>query len=175
MEPRTTGESVELAPRAEFRQQRWNGRTMTLVLAQPLKADQTYILFVSRTARDRHGNEMRSGAVVPFTTAPKFSAGRISGTVDAVGFEAAGTCCGATTRSGPDARQHGADFRRNRDRGREGPFQRARPCDLRLPRAGPPIRTESSFEPDKDVLVPADTTSSRLRTTRSPRVSPCTW
>lgn len=161
MEPRTTGESVELAPRTEFRQQRWSGRTMTVVLAKPLKADQTYILFVSRTARDRHGNEMRSGAVVPFTTAAQFSAGRISGTIDALGFDAAGTslwCYDAAKGRTPDSTARDFDAIGIADeKGRFNVLGLAAPGRYRL-WAFADLNSNRSFEPDKDVLVPADTT-----------------
>ena len=161
MEPRTTGDAVELAPRADFKQRRWSGRTLTLVLAEPLKADQTYILFVGRTAHDRHGNEMRAGAVVPFTTAATFPTGRISGTIEAVGFDAAGTslwCYDATTGKTPDSTARDFDaIGIADDKGRfEIPGLHA-PGQYRL-WAFADLNANRSFEPEKDVLAPADTT-----------------
>src|SRR5580765_5886064 len=155
MEPRSTGESVELAPRAAFRQLRWSGRTLTLVLAEPLKADQTYILFVSGTARDRHGNNMRSGAVVPFTTAAKFPAGRISGRVDAVGFEAAGTslwCYDASKGRAPDSTARDFDAIGIADEhGHFDVLGLGAPGSYRV-WAFADLNANRSFEPDKDVL-----------------------
>ena len=64
MEPRSTGEAIAIAPRIDIRQQKWSGRTVTLVLAEPLQAHRAYTLFVGGGARDRHGNPMRVGASV---------------------------------------------------------------------------------------------------------------
>ena len=61
MEPRSTAEAVSLAPRVDIRQRRWSGRELTLVLEEPMRANQTYMLFVGPSARDRHGNSMTSG------------------------------------------------------------------------------------------------------------------
>src|SRR5206468_751100 len=91
MEPRSTGESVALAPRVPVRQQRWTGRTLTLALAETLRHDQTYTLFVGGGARDRHGNALGAGAAIVFSTAATFPTGLIAGTIEARGFAAAGT------------------------------------------------------------------------------------
>lgn len=91
MEPRGTGESVEFSPPMTIRQRRWSGRTLTLVLAESLRADRAYTLFVGGNARDRHGNNLVESRTVVFTTAPVFPAGRLEGVVEAVGFQAPGT------------------------------------------------------------------------------------
>jgi hypothetical protein len=91
MEPRSTAEAVSLAPRATFRQRRWSGRTLTLELADSLRANQTYTMFVGGGARDRHGVPMGTGKAVTFTTAGAFPQGRIGGRIEAKGFAAPGT------------------------------------------------------------------------------------
>lgn len=91
MEPRGTGASVEFSPPLEIRQRRWAGRTLTLVLAESLKADHAYTLFIGGNARDRHGNNLAESRTVVFTTAPTFPIGRLEGEVEAVGFQAGGT------------------------------------------------------------------------------------
>jgi len=65
MEPRSTSESVALAPNIEIRQRRWSGRTMTVVLAESLKASHVYTMFLGTGARDAHGNNLTaSGGTV---------------------------------------------------------------------------------------------------------------
>lgn len=91
MEPRGTGGSVEFSPPIEIRQRRWSGRTLTLVLAESLRAERTYTLFIGGNARDRHGNNLADARTVVFTTAATFPAGVIEGVVEAVGFQAQGT------------------------------------------------------------------------------------
>jgi hypothetical protein len=91
MEPRSTGDAVSLAPRVDIRQRRWSGRELTLVLEESMRANQTYTLFVGPSARDRHGNSMTSGFTVVFSTADSFPAGVLEGTIEARGFEVAGT------------------------------------------------------------------------------------
>src|SRR5262245_35712567 len=66
MEPRSTNESVTLAPPVEFRRQRWNGRTMTIELERPLEPNHTYTLIVGGQAHDRHGNPFGAGTTVVF-------------------------------------------------------------------------------------------------------------
>lgn len=160
MEPRTTGESVDLAPRIEFRQRRWNGRTLTLALAESLAADQTYTLFVSGTARDRHGNGMVVGATIPFTTAAVFPGGRIEGTVEARGFEVSGTylwCYDAGRAGVPDSTARDFDAIGVAD-------ERGNFAIPGLPAPGryrlwvfADLNANRSFEPDRDVLAAADT------------------
>lgn len=160
MEPRVTGESVELAPRVPIRQRRWSGRTLTLELAEPLAANRTYMMFVSGTARDRHGNPMTVGATVPFTTAAAFPAGRIEGAITARGFAAGGTAiwCYEASRAGvPDSTAR--DFDAVGVAGENGEFAipgLAAPGRYRL-WAFADLNANRSFEPDRDVLAPADT------------------
>ena len=106
MDPRATQESVQLAPALAIRQRRWSGRTLSLVLEKPLQSGHVYTLFVSGSARDRHGNNMTSGATITFSTGPTFPAGRIQGEVEARGFESAGTylwCYDAGRKGVPDS------------------------------------------------------------------------
>lgn len=91
MEPHGTGESVEFSPPVEIRQRRWSGRTMTLVLAESLRADRAYTLFVGGNARDRHGNNLAEARTIVFTTGPTFPPGSLEGDLEAVGFPAQGT------------------------------------------------------------------------------------
>lgn len=159
MEPRSTGEAVSLAPRVEIRQRRWSGRTLSLVLAESLQANQTYILFVGTTARDRHGNSFETGATVPFSTAATFPPGRISGTVVARGFRAAGTYlwCYEQGRE-PDSTARDFDALGLADE--QGHFEvpgLAVPGRYRL-WAFADLNQNRSFEPGTDVLTPADST-----------------
>lgn len=91
MEPRSTGDAVSIAPPIEIRQRRWKGRTLTLVFADSLAKDHIYTLFVSGTARDRHGNAYGTGKTVVFSTGAEFPLGSISGRIDARGFAAGGS------------------------------------------------------------------------------------
>jgi hypothetical protein len=159
MDPRSTSNSVEIAPRVDIRQRRWSGRRLTLVLADTLRADQTYTLFVGSDARDRHGNPLRIGRAVPFTTAPTFPPGILEGEVQAVGFTAPGTYLwvypeGAT----PDSTAR--DFVAVGLAGDGGTF---RVTGLPVPGryrlwAFADLNRNHSFEPGQDLLVGADTT-----------------
>ena len=53
MEPRSTTDAVEIVPRIEIEQQRWSGSTLTLVPKDEFKANTTYTLFLSPSARLR--------------------------------------------------------------------------------------------------------------------------
>jgi len=160
MEPRSTGEAVSLAPRVEIRQRRWSGRTLTLVLAESLQADQTYIVFVGGTARDRHGNAMGTGGTVAFTTAPAFPAGVLSGTVEARGFDAAGTYLwvyDAAAGRAPDSTARDFDAIGFADaKGRFEIVGLAAPGRYRV-WGFADLNANRSFEPAADILTPADT------------------
>ena len=175
MEPRVTGESVELAPRVTIRQRRWSGRTLTIVPGEALKPNQTYTLFVSPTARDRHGNDMLTGATIAFSTAAAFPAGEISGTVKARGFDASGTylwCYDAQRTAGPDSTARDFDALGLTDA--TGHFSipgLVVPARYRL-WAFADLNGNRSFEPDRDVLVPADTVLDL--TAEQPRISAVT-
>jgi predicted small lipoprotein YifL len=91
MEPRSTGEAVELAPPVPIRQRRWSGHTLTLVLEDTLQRDHTYTMFVGSGARDLHGNNLQEARTIVFTTAAAFPAGGLEGEIDATGFKAPGT------------------------------------------------------------------------------------
>ena len=166
MEPRSTGDAVLLAPETEFRSPRWQGRTMTLVPVESLRAGQTYTLFVAATARDRHGNPMAAGRSVVFTTADSLPPGRIEGTLDARGFNANGTYlwCYRDGRSGvPDSTGRDVDALAIADI--DGHF--------RLPGLPVPgryrlwafadLNRNRSFEPPTDVLDAIDTVFSLTR------------
>ena len=107
MEPRSTGEAVSLAPRVEIRQRRWSGRTLTLVLAESLQANQTYTLFVGGDARaTATATRCATGATVVFSTADSFPPGRCSTAASrrAASRRRAPTCGATTTaRRVPDS------------------------------------------------------------------------
>jgi hypothetical protein len=159
MEPRSTGDAVLLAPQVDIRQRRWKGRELTLVLDQPMRANQTYTLFVGPSARDRQGNSMTSGFTVVFSTADSFPAGVLAGTIEARGFSIvdAHVWCYRDGRA-PDSTARDFDALGLTDE--QGRF--------RIP--GLPVpgsyrlwvfsdrNRNRSFEPDKDVLAPVDTT-----------------
>ena len=161
MEPRSTGESVAIAPRIEFTKQRWKGRTLSLELAHPLDADHTYTLFVGGQARDRHGNPFGGGATVVFSTAQTFPAGAIEGRVEARGFEARGTslwCYDVGRGHAPDSTARDFDALGISDA--SGSFQVAGlavPGRYRL-WAFADLDGNRSYEPDRDILFPVDTT-----------------
>jgi hypothetical protein len=161
MDTRATQESVQLAPALGIRQRRWSGRTLSLVLEKPLLPDHVYTLFVSGSARDRHGNNMTSGSTITFTTGATFPKGRIDGEVEARGFESAGTslwCYDATRTGVPDSSARdfdalgivdGADHFRVDGLKVPGSYTLWAFADLDLNR---------SFDPDRDILTKIDTT-----------------
>lgn len=158
MEPRSTGDAVALAPRVDIRQRRWNARTLSLVLEQPLRPRQTYTLVVGASARDRHGNPLAAGRTLVFSTADSFPAGLVEGTIDARGFAAQGTMlwCYAWPKA-PDSTARDFDAIGLADT--DGHF---RIPGLPVPGryrlwAFADLNGNRSFEPDKDVLAPADT------------------
>lgn len=159
MDPRSTAVAVEIAPRVEIKSRRWNGRKLVLHLADSLERDQTYTLFVGTDARDRHGNPLRLGRAVPFTTSVTFPPGLIEGKVIPTGFPAPGTYlwCYPEGRE-PDSTAR--DFDAVGLAVDEGAFRitgLAVPGRYRL-WAFADLNRNHSFEPDKDLLVPADTT-----------------
>jgi hypothetical protein len=161
MEPRSTGESVAIAPRIEFAKQHWRGRTLTLELAHPLEPDHTYTLFVGGQARDRHGNPFGAGATVVFSTASVFPPGVIEGKVEARGFEAGGTslwCYDIARGHAPDSTARDFDALGIADR--NGAFQVSGltvPGRYRL-WAFADLDGNRSYEPERDILFPVDTT-----------------
>ena len=159
MEPRSTGEAVSLAPRVDVRQRRWNGRELTLLLEGPMRANQTYTLFVGPSARDRHGNALSSGRTVVFSTADSFPPGVLEGRIEARGFDVAGTYlwCYRDGRS-PDSTARDFDALGLADA--QGFFRIPGlpvPGSYRL-WAFADLNHNRSFEPEKDVLAPVDTT-----------------
>ncbi len=161
MEPRSTGESVSLAPRIEFQKQRWSGFTLTLDLAQPLEPDQTYTLIVGGQARDRHGNPFGTGATVVFTTGDSFPPGAIEGKLEARGFDARGTalwCYDVSRGHAPDSTARDFDALGIADP--DGLFEVAGlavPGRYRL-WAFADLDGNRSYEPERDILFPVDTT-----------------
>lgn len=158
MEPRSSGDAVELAPRVDIRQRRWAGRALTLVFAESLRANQTYTLFVGSSARDRHGNPLAAGRTVSFTTAPAFPPGRIEGTVEAVGFAAAGTYLWCYPE-GHDPDSTARDFDALGLADDQGEFRivgLTPPGRYRI-WAFADLNRNRSFEPLIDLLAPADT------------------
>lgn len=157
MEPRGTGESVEFSPPVEIRQRRWSGRTLTLVLADSLRADHAYTLYVGGNARDRHGNNLVETRTVVFTTAPTFPAGAIEGQLQAVGFEAPGTLIWGY-RDGRQPDSTARDFDALGVVNRSGAFRIAG-LETGVPWrlwAFADLNHNRSFEPGSDLLEPAD-------------------
>jgi len=159
MDPRSATLAVEVAPNVDIRQRRWSGRKLTLVFADSLLADHTYTLFVGGDARDRHGNPLKAGRAIPFTTAERFPPGVIEGEVVATGFVAPGTYlwCYPEGRS-PDSTAR--DFQAVGLAGDLGVF---RITGLAVPGryrvwAFADLNHNHSYEPDRDLLAPSDTT-----------------
>lgn len=159
MEPRTTGDAISLAPRVDIRRLRWHAREVTLELARPLKARQTYTLFVGPSARDHHGNTLDAGAAVTFSTADTFPPGRMEGEVEALGFAAPGTYLWVYgVGHAPDSTARDFDALGLADA--NGAF---RISGLPVPESYriwgfADLNRNRSFEPDADVLAAADTT-----------------
>lgn len=161
MEPRSTNEAVAFAPRIDIKQWRWSNRTLRLVLAEPLRADQTYTLFVGGGARDRHGNPLKSGASLVFTTADTMPAGLLEGEIKARGFIAAGTYLWCY-KEGREPDSTARDYNALGLADSEGRF---RVVGLPVPGryrlwAFADLNRNRSFEPTGDLLAPADTTLS---------------
>ncbi len=159
MEPVASGDAVSLAPRIPIRQRRWSGRTLTLVLQEAMRPNQTYTLFVGPSARDRHGNGLVLGRAIVFSTADSFPPGVIDGKIEARGFPVAGTYlwCYHGARQ-PDSTARDFDALGLADD--QGQF---RIPGLPVPGsyhlwAFADLNRNRSYEPDKDVLAPADTT-----------------
>lgn len=161
MEPRSTNEAVSLAPVVEIKRRRWSGRTLSLELAKPLEAGHTYTLFVAGGARDNHGNAMQAGSAVVFSTGDSFPRGRIEGHIDAKGFAAIGTALWCyVDRPGHVPDSTARDFDAIGLTNEAGEFRvdgLAVPGRYRL-WAFADLNGNHSFEPETDVLVPADTT-----------------
>ncbi len=158
MEPRATGEAVELAPPVAIRQRRWSGRSLTLVLQDSLKPDHTYTLFVGSGARDLHGNNLREARAIVFTTADRFPPGGLEGHVDAVGFKAPGTTLWCY-RDGRQPDSTGRDFDALGVADAAGNFRisgLAVPAKWRV-WGFADLNRNRSFEPGADLLVEADT------------------
>lgn len=161
MEPRSTGESVSLAPPVEILRHRWSGRTLTLDLAKPLEPDHTYTLVVGGQARDRHGNAFGAGTTIVFSTADSFPPGVIAGKVEGRGFEAGGTslwCYDVGKGHAPDSTARDFDAIGIADK--SGAFQVAGlavPGRYRL-WAFADLDGNRSYEPARDILYPVDTT-----------------
>jgi hypothetical protein len=161
MEPRSTGESVSLAPPIEITRQRWKGRTMILDLAHPLAPHHTYTMIVGGQARDRHGNAFGAGATIVFSTADTFPPGVIAGKVDAHGFEPLGTslwCYDVGRGHAPDSTARDFDAIGFADK--NGVFKVAGltvPGRYRL-WAFADLDGNRSYEPSRDILYPVDTT-----------------
>jgi Big-like domain-containing protein len=160
MDPRSTGEAVSIAPRVDIRERRWSGRTVTIALAETLRTDQTYTVFLGSGARDRHGNALDGPATVVFSTADTMPPGALDGQVVARGFPAVGTylwCYDAATGREPDSTARDFDAVGLADR--DGQFN-----VVGLPVPGryrlwvfADLNGNRSFEPESDILTPVDT------------------
>ncbi len=159
MEPRSTGDAISLAPRTDIHRLRWSRHTVSLELAQTLKPNQTYTLFVGPSARDSHGNALVNGAAITFSTADSFPPGRMEGSVESRGFSAPGTYLWVYGAGrAPDSTARDFDALGLADA--EGAF--------RIPGLPVPgsyriwgfadLNHNRSFEPEADVLAPVDTT-----------------
>jgi hypothetical protein len=161
MDPRATAEAIAIAPRVDIRQRRWKDRTVTLVLAESLRAAQTYALFIGGGARDRHGNPLDGAPTVVFSTSDSLPEGTLEGELVARGFSVSGTylwCYDATAGKAPDSTARDFDAIGVADR--EGFFR-----VVGLPVPGryrlwvfADLNGNHSFEPDGDILSPVDTT-----------------
>ena len=159
MDPRSATLAVEVAPHVDIRQRRWSGRKLTLVFADSLAADQTYTLFVGSDARDRHGNALIAGRAVPFTTAERFPPGVIEGEVEATGFVAPGTYLWCY----PEGRAPDSTARDFEAVGLAADLGAFRITGLHVPGryrvwAFADLNHNHSYEPDRDLLAPSDTT-----------------
>ncbi len=160
MEARSTAEAVSIAPRVDIRRRHWSGRTVAIVLAETLKASQTYTLFLGSGARDRHGNPLEGRATVVFSTADTLPPGVLDGEIAARGFAAAGTyiwCYDAAAGREPDSTARDFDAVGLADR--DGRFR-----VVGLPVPGryrlwvfADLNGNRSFEPESDILAPVDT------------------
>lgn len=160
MDPRSTADAISIAPRVDIRQRRWSGRTVAIVLAETLRAGQTYTLFLGSGARDRHGNPLAGGATVAFSTADTMPRGVLDGELVARGFTAAGTylwCYDAAGGRAPDSTARDFDAIGVADR--DGRFR-----VVGLPVPGryrlwvfADLNGNRSFEPQSDILAPVDT------------------
>jgi Big-like domain-containing protein len=163
MEPRTSGDAIAISPPVEFRRLRWSGRTVSVELAKPLTPNHTYTLFVGRGAHDRHGNNMDVGATVVFTTGDSLPPGSLVGRLEAKGFAASGVylwCYDAARHTAPDST--GRDFDAVGLVDAESRFRipaLAVPASYRI-WAFADQNQNRSFEPDRDLLAPVDTTIS---------------
>jgi predicted small lipoprotein YifL len=158
MEPRATGDALELAPPVAIRQRRWAGRTLTLVLKDSLKADHTYTLFVGSGARDRHGNNLVDPRTIVFTTSKEFPPGGLQGRIEAVGFHAATTTLWCY-RDGRQPDSTARDFDALGVTDATGEFRiggLAVPATWRV-WGFADLNHNRSFEPLTDLLVRADT------------------
>jgi hypothetical protein len=161
MEPRSTTDAVEIVPRIEIEQQRWSGRTLTLVPNQEFKTNTTYTLFLSPSARDRHGNAMTAGRTVVFTTADSMNPGVLGGKLEARGFKPQQTylwCYDQAKGHKPDSTARDFDAVGLADvDGRFRVVGLPVPGQYRL-WAFVDLNGNRSFEPGTDVLAPVDTT-----------------
>lgn len=159
MEPRSAADAVALAPRVEMRRWKWEGNTVRVTLADSLRQGQTYTMFVSPSARDRHGNTMATGATVAFSTAAEFPAGRIVGQVEVRGLNQSAVSLWCY-RAGSEPDSTAQDFDAIGLPTTDGNFRiegLTVPGSYRL-WAFADLNSNRSFEPLSDVLVPVDTT-----------------
>ncbi len=160
MDPRATAEAVSIAPRVDFRSRKWEGRTVSITLAEMLRTNQTYTVYIGNGARDRHGNALQGRATVVFSTAATMPPGVLDGQLNAKGFPATGTyvwCYDAAAGRAPDSTARDFDAMGLADR--DGRFR-----VVGLPVPGryrlwvfADLNGNRSFEPESDILTPVDT------------------
>lgn len=160
MDPRSTEAAVSTVPFLDIARRRWKGRVLTLTLAESLGAGHTYMLTIANTARDRHGNPMRTGRTVVFTTGDSFPRGRIEGEIDGRGFSVSGTqlwVYNADRKGVPDSTARDYDaIGFAVDAGKFRVDGLAVPGRYRV-WGFADLNHNHSFEPETDVLAPADT------------------
>jgi hypothetical protein len=88
MNERLTGPAVLLAPFVPASKFEWKGRVFRYVLAESLRADQTYLLVVGAAARDVRGNALPGARHSLFSTGDSIPAGVIAGDITARGHPA---------------------------------------------------------------------------------------
>jgi len=158
MDPRSSSDAISIAPRIDIKQRRWSNRTVAIVPAETLRANQTYTLFLGGGARDRHGNPIEGGATVTFTTAATMPPGVLDGELVARGFTVTGTylwCYEASRAPDSTARDFDAIGIADRD-GRFRVVGLTVPGRYRL-WAFADLNANRSFEPQSDILAPVDT------------------
>lgn len=81
MNRRSVEEAIVLSPPIGFTARRWEKDRFSLVLAHPLEADRTYVLFLKGSAVDRRRNAIERPVAIGFSTGDSIDTGRAAGLV----------------------------------------------------------------------------------------------